>query len=40
MDQSLGRFRMGVVIRDSNGKCVAARVVTRYGCVDPTGAEG
>ena len=34
MDQPLDRFGMGMVSRDSDGRIVVARAVSRNGCVD------
>jgi acyl-CoA thioesterase FadM len=39
VDRGNDRFDLGIVIRDSNGRFVAARATSRNGCVDPTSGE-
>jgi ribonuclease HI len=39
VDRGNDRFGLGIVIRDSDGRFVAARATSRNGCVDPTSGE-
>jgi ribonuclease HI len=39
VDRGNDRFSLGIVIRDSDGRFVAARATSRNGCVDPTSGE-
>jgi hypothetical protein len=39
MDRSMDRFSMGMVVRDSNSKFVAARIISLSGCIDLASVE-
>jgi ribonuclease HI len=39
LDTVSGRMGLGVVFRDSRGKLLVARCVTKKGCLEPAGAE-
>jgi ribonuclease HI len=39
MDWSVDRFGMGMVVRDSNSKSVAALIISQSRCIDPTSGE-
>ena len=39
LNRATARVGMGMVVRDSHGKFVAARIVSRCGCLDSTSGE-